>query len=198
MRMRSYFTLGLLIIASAIGVKAQNPTSSTNPQNYSACINGFYGCNFATLSSTEQAAVADAARKRNYSDCLHGYFSCNPGQLAGSEQAVVADAARKRNYSDCLHGYFSCNPGQLSGTEQATVESLRQNGSAVGVVNSTEPSISVPVDAPCAENGSCYGDPNANGVPKTVHVDGYYRKDGTYVRGYYRSAPGTNPPRTRR
>jgi hypothetical protein len=45
----------------------------------------------------------------------------------------------------------------------------------------------------CAENGSCYGDPNANGVPKTVHVNGYYRKDGTYVRGYYRSAPGTNP-----
>jgi hypothetical protein len=25
----------------------------------------------------------------------------------------------------------------------------------------------------------------ANGVPKTVHVDGYYRKDSTYVRGYY-------------
>ena len=45
----------------------------------------------------------------------------------------------------------------------------------------------------CAENGSCYGDPNATGVPKTVHVNGYYRKDGTYVRGHYRSAPGTNP-----
>src|ERR1700730_353261 len=47
----------------------------------------------------------------------------------------------------------------------------------------------------CAENGSCYGDPNVNGVPKTVHVNGYYRRDGTYVRGYYRSAPGTNPPK---
>jgi hypothetical protein len=49
-----------------------------------------------------------------------------------------------------------------------------------------------------AENGSYYGQPNVNGVPKTVAVSGYYRKDGTYVRGYYRSPPGSNPPSTRR
>jgi hypothetical protein len=40
-----------------------------------------------------------------------------------------------------------------------------------------------------AENGSYYGQPNQYGVPKTVAVKGYYRKDGTYVRGHYRSAP---------
>lgn len=40
----------------------------------------------------------------------------------------------------------------------------------------------------CAENGSCYGDiSDKTGLPKTVSVQGYYRKDGTYVRGYYRS-----------
>lgn len=40
----------------------------------------------------------------------------------------------------------------------------------------------------CAENGSCFGDisPRTN-KPKTVHVPGYYRGNGTYVRGYYRS-----------
>jgi hypothetical protein len=43
---------------------------------------------------------------------------------------------------------------------------------------------------PCAENGSCYGDiSQATGRPKTVNVRGYYRKDGTYVRGHYRSRP---------
>ena len=43
---------------------------------------------------------------------------------------------------------------------------------------------------PCAENGSCYGDVSpSTGRPKTVPVSGYYRKDGTYVRGYYRSRP---------
>lgn len=42
----------------------------------------------------------------------------------------------------------------------------------------------------CAENGSCYGDTSAaTGRPKTVSVGGYFRKDGTYVRGHYRSAP---------
>lgn len=39
-----------------------------------------------------------------------------------------------------------------------------------------------------AENGSYYGQiSDATGKPKTTHVNGYYRKDGTYVRGHYRS-----------
>jgi hypothetical protein len=43
---------------------------------------------------------------------------------------------------------------------------------------------------PCAENGSCYGDISAlTGHPRTVNVRGYYRRDGTYVRGHYRSRP---------
>lgn len=41
-----------------------------------------------------------------------------------------------------------------------------------------------------AENRSYYGEiSKATGRPKTVHVSGYYRKDGTYVRGHYRSPP---------
>ena len=60
------------------------------------------------------------------------------------------------------------------------------------------PVLSVPVYGSVAENGSYYGQPNVNGVPKTVAVGGYYRKDGTYVRGHYRSSPGSNPPSTRR
>lgn len=41
---------------------------------------------------------------------------------------------------------------------------------------------------PCAENGSCYGDISPNtGRPKTIQVNGYHRRDGTYVRGHYRS-----------
>jgi len=41
-----------------------------------------------------------------------------------------------------------------------------------------------------AENGSYYGEISTQtGRPKTVHVRGYFRKDGTYVRGHYRSRP---------
>ena len=43
---------------------------------------------------------------------------------------------------------------------------------------------------PVAENGSYYGETSEKtGRPKTVHVDGYTRRDGTYVREHYRSAP---------
>ena len=46
----------------------------------------------------------------------------------------------------------------------------------------------IPPVTGCAENGSCYGDVSViNGLPKTTQVDGYFRKDGTYVRGHYRS-----------
>lgn len=47
-----------------------------------------------------------------------------------------------------------------------------------------------PAYAPsCAENGSCYGDiSGVNGIPKTNHVNGYFRRDGAYVRGHYRSS----------
>lgn len=44
-----------------------------------------------------------------------------------------------------------------------------------------------------AENGSYFGQLNQNGVPKTVEVGGYYRTDGTYVRGHFRSPPYSNP-----
>jgi hypothetical protein len=52
----------------------------------------------------------------------------------------------------------------------------------------TEATTPPPAKRACAENGSCYGDTStATGKPKTTYVDGYTRKDGTYVRGHYRS-----------
>jgi len=51
------------------------------------------------------------------------------------------------------------------------------------------PSPSLPSPARgCSETGSCYGDiSNITGLPKTTYVNGYYRRDGTYVGSYYRS-----------
>lgn len=47
-----------------------------------------------------------------------------------------------------------------------------------------------PVYSNGAENGSYYGQvSDSTGRPKTVYVNGYYRKDGTYVRSHYRSTP---------
>lgn len=53
---------------------------------------------------------------------------------------------------------------------------------------SPPPAPSPPPRYGCSESGSCYGDISpATGRPKTVYVPGYFRSDGKYVRGYYRS-----------
>ena len=53
----------------------------------------------------------------------------------------------------------------------------------------THPTPSARAFSHSAENGSWRGQLNAHGTPKTVYVRGYHRKDGTYVRGHYRSSP---------
>jgi hypothetical protein len=45
-------------------------------------------------------------------------------------------------------------------------------------------------DPAVAENGDIRGaDNDGDGRAEPVHVRGYYRKDGTYVRGHYRARP---------
>lgn len=56
---------------------------------------------------------------------------------------------------------------------------------------SPAPAYSPPVPLPrygCSESGSCYGEISPDtGKPKTVYVPGYYKSNGKYVRGYFRS-----------
>jgi TPR repeat protein len=47
-------------------------------------------------------------------------------------------------------------------------------------------------------NGSYYGEPNANGIRKTVFVRSYLRGDGTHVESHFRSPPNSNLYRGRR
>ena len=98
-----------------------------------------------------------------------------PGQpansrVSGSDWYCVG--GYKKSGNACV-SIFSSNP--------ATPASASTQSSQ------TQPTAGAPV---CAENNSCYGDISENtGRPKTIHVEGYYRKDGTYVRGHYRSKP---------
>ena len=86
----------------------------------------------------------------------------------------------------CVSGF------QKSGNECVSIFAATKNNS---LANTTPPSITPapaqphnPTPPLCAENGSCYGDISPlTGRPKTTAVQGYYRKDGTYVRGHYRS-----------
>ena len=134
-----------------------------------------------------QNSTSNAEKQRNLSVCLNGYGYCDHSLLGPDDAARVANAEKQRNLSVCLNGYGYCDHSLLGPDDAARVanaESRSVAPSSTGV-----PGV--------AENGSYYGQLNAKGVPKTVHVDGYYRKDGTYVRGHYRSPPYSNPPKAK-
>ncbi|MCW5976488.1 MAG: hypothetical protein KIT09_00350 [Bryobacteraceae bacterium] len=73
----------------------------------------------------------------------------------------------------------------------ANAPSVHESAAAPATSTQIGPIPETPATPPgCTSSGSCYGDISpATGRPKTVHVDGYYRKDGTYVRPHYRSTP---------
>ena len=79
------------------------------------------------------------------------------------------------NFYNCNHGLsYGCDSSKLTSEQQAKIS------------KGSSERVSAPIG--CAENGSCYGDISSiTGRPKTISVGGYYRRDGTYVRGHYRS-----------
>jgi hypothetical protein len=76
-------------------------------------------------------------------------------------------------------------------TESKGLRSEYDQGTSRDATYSQEQRLqSTPTSPRVAENGSYCGQMSENtGRPKTVYVNGYYRKDGTYVRSHYRSTP---------
>ena len=182
----------------------------------SRCLAGTWYCDRSQLSSDEAAQVAELERRRNLVRCLRGASYCNHSQLSFDQRervaelerqrffdhldrvaelerqrfvrliseadARVAEEQRQRNLLLCQFSWF-CDVSLLRPEEAAQLGRLKSNFDAPALSGT----------AGVAENGSYYGEPNVNGVPKTVHVDGYYRQDGTHVRGHYRSPPNSNP-----
>jgi hypothetical protein len=190
-------------------------------QNISACGYGLGQCNEGLLTPREAVQVTAIRHRQNVSACGYGLGQCNEAMLTISESAQVSAIRRRQNVSACEYGLGQCNESLLSPLELARVRSDKtQQGRMltayrmptqsqmailppVPVAPTTSNSsvllstllraLVAPAVAPVSENGSYYGQPNQNGVPKTVLVQGYTKSNGTYVQGYYRSAPGTNP-----
>jgi len=181
--------LGIIVIALTCGhtaVAQQNNQSATDyqhRQNVSACESGWGRCNESLLTPAETAQLAVVRHRQNVSACESGWGRCDESLLTPAETAQLAVVRHRQNVSACESGWGRCDESLLTPAETAQL----------AVVRHRQTVLSTPVTAPVAENGSYYGELNANGVPKTVSVQGYTRSDGTYVRGYYRSAPGTNP-----
>ena len=108
-------------------------------------------------------------------DYLGSGWNCDRGYSRSGDscQPVAVPANASLDY---LGSGWNCDSGYES------------NGTGCVRVSSTPSNATVGGGYPCAENGSCYGDiSNITGLPKTIQVNGYFRNDGTYVRGYYRS-----------
>ena len=166
-------------------------TAIRHRQNVSACGYGLGQCNEGMLTTSESAEVSAIRHRQNVSACEYGLGQCNEGLLTPLELARVQSGKTKQG--KLLTAYPAPTQSQMAILPPTSVVPPTSNSSAL--LSTLLQSLAAPAVAPVAENGSYYGQPNQNGVPKTVLVQGYTKSNGTYVQGYYRSAPGTNPVR---
>jgi hypothetical protein len=163
-------------------------------RNFSTCLNGYrFSCKHTLLLPRDLERVKETEYQTNVRTCLNGNsVGCLHSDLRAEDFAAVQKAEYKVNLDRCTSPYkFGCKQDLLTPEDRERVTSsptasTQQTGSplapTVGPLAKAVPG--------CAENGSCYGDISAlTGRPKTVAVSGYFRSNGTYVRGYYRSAP---------
>ena len=127
---------------------------------------------FSVFSSAESFKY-----EKNLIACQHHFTSCNLSLIKESDKSnidvVQIELDRKILLEEQRKTLLANSSGKLAPGTYKTPNSTSNNVSRI-----------------CAENGSCYGDISVNtGRPKTVAVKGYYRSDGTYVRGHYRSKP---------
>ena len=184
--------------------------------NVTACGYGFAQCDEALLSPGEAAQVRVIRHQLNVQACGYGIGECDEALLPPAEAAQVRAIRRRVNVQACGYGIGDCDEGLLTTSEVAAVKSMRAGQESFVIpyplrsiietsamaptpldaqLNASLKALLTSVGSPVAENGSYYGEPNRNGIPKTVLVNGYTRSNGIYVQGYYRSAPGTNPVR---
>jgi hypothetical protein len=119
---------------------------------------------FETASETEIQKYKSESHRKNV---------VSNGAI-GALLNTVGSKGLNGNFDDCLKGLSEqCDRSLLTAEQINKLDNVEEAYLSQGS---------------CAENGSCFGDISTyNGRPKTVRVRGYYRNDGTYVRGHYRS-----------
>lgn len=127
--------------------------------------------------------------------------TAGPASAAASEETDSANRENPASTNSLSTSTKSrvVQPITLSSRTSADNEDTQQSYSSTSVESPSRsynsPSYISPSIAPAykpsvAENGSVYGEiSERTGRPKTVYVRSYTRRDGTYVRSYWRSAP---------
>lgn len=154
--------------------------------NLRTCLRGVSSlCKHGLLKPTDVEGVRKAEYGTNLRACLRGSVGCNTQKLEGPDQQKAAEAKAERQAQITARAAARTEAIASKATGPAAVTSKATRPAAVAPVLPSDLSVG---RGPCAENGSCYGDiSKITGRSKTVAVRGYYRRDGTYVRGHYRS-----------
>jgi hypothetical protein len=156
-------------------------------------------CKPSLLSPDERVQADASSRRINRDYCARlgsDNILCKPSLLTADERAEAVATTRRINRDNCLRlgsNSILCKAELLTPDERAAADAPGQRTSPQSASGESTSGSAAPA---CEENGSCYGDTSdATGRPKTVDVHGYTRKDGTYVRGHYRSAPSKGSSR---
>jgi hypothetical protein len=164
-------------------------------RNFASCLGGYrITCKHALLLPADLQRVRSAEYQMNLKTCLTGYsLVCRHTELRTEDLAAVQKAEYQVNLTRCTSTYrLGCKQDLLTPEDRERIASAASPSTQKSgrLAPSTVAPLSKLLVPGCAENGSCYGDTSVlTGRPKTVAVDGYFRSNGTYVRGHYRSAP---------
>lgn len=183
--MKMYYKLAAVFVLLAIKQTASNAadTAISLPENSWLGDNGVWYCDDG-FKKSEGDCVAIEIPENAFAYGSEWYCKTGFVRLQGKCLAK-AEAERLTGKTSDIPLTGSIAASTKSFTSSAVNAQQQSNDSSASQSNPS-PSYS----GLCAENGSCYGDiSEATGRPKTVRVRGYYRRDGTYVRGHYRSSP---------
>ena len=193
----------LRIIASLFFITFSLPSFAqmAGQPEHSYVLGSNWYCDSGYQKSDNQCVSIFAAmgKKPDHSYALGSNWYCDSGYQKSDNQCISIFAAmgKKPEHSYALGSNWYCDSGfQKSGNQCVSIfagvctdrTAPAVQHEPVGATQVPPRSASAPITPACSESGSCYGDISTiTGLPKTNYVSGYTKRDGTVVRGYYRS-----------
>jgi micrococcal nuclease len=141
------------------------------------------------LWEEREANTAEGSNDDQYYTATDSSESSTDSTSSTSSSTSTNATTRPRSASDLSTSSSSRGSSAVESTYQAQpTQTYVSPPRASYLIPSTPPRFDP--GPRVAENGSYYGEiSERTGRPKTVQVQGYTRRDGTYVRGHFRSSP---------
>jgi len=174
------YSLKLVFILCGLSFSHISLTASP-PENSWIGSSGSWYCNDGYKRVSDTCEVIEVPENAY---AFGSEWYCESGYVRLKEKCTLKGSLRN------IAGSDTPQPGSISSNPKDFSSPIYNTSNPTTTFNAPPSNTSQPLIRSCAENGSCYGDiSSATGRAKTVRVKGYYRKDGTYVRGHYRSKP---------